>query len=347
MVLLLLRRVGTAEEIEYGRMMLDLAERAQWAEWRMRLGALGLAPRRGRSIAVQAPLVPPDANTGSGFEVELLENMLHVLLDGARTAVEDFADFVVTLSGHDPFDDLEFALGQVGRLSLGYTQTLRLAVTASIPGGHDGTLLPKIGGPVHTHNGVWGGNLFPDAELPQLRGDGAGPVVVRGGTGGAGMEDPAESEPDWGISLSNNLNSTLGREFADADEPFGFQDPDDREQMGVARREKRGALGRWKFIGSAVPAALFQKRKGAIVRDEVVTEEFLGGAETFREQSPEPFAAHFAALAIEPDDGTFRMFARRAIDRRLDAEPIANSSDLAERDAGLGHAKRTGIHPEE
>src|SRR3954463_10081110 len=137
----------------------------------MRLGALGLAGRRGRRIAVQSPLVPPDANTGSGFEVELLENMLHVLLDGARAAVENLADLVVTLSGHNPLDDLEFALGKVGRLSLGSTQALRLAVAASLPGGHDGPLLPKIGGRVHTHNGVCGGNLFPDAELAQLRGD--------------------------------------------------------------------------------------------------------------------------------------------------------------------------------
>src|SRR4051794_24852472 len=117
-------------------MMLDLAERAQWAKWRMRLGALRFARRRGRSIAVQPPLVPPDANARPSLEVELLENMLHVFLDGARAAVENFADLVVTLAGHDPFDDFEFALGQVGRLSLGYTQALRLAVTASIPGGH-------------------------------------------------------------------------------------------------------------------------------------------------------------------------------------------------------------------
>src|SRR2546423_13286883 len=41
------------------------------------------------------------------------------------------------------------------------------------------------------------------------------------------------------------------------------------------------------------------------------------------------------------------MFARRAIDRGLDLEPVADSGDLAEGDAGLGHAERAGIHPEE
>src|SRR2546423_3259483 len=41
------------------------------------------------------------------------------------------------------------------------------------------------------------------------------------------------------------------------------------------------------------------------------------------------------------------MFARRAIDRGLDLEPVADSGGLAEGDAGLGHAERAGIHPEE
>jgi hypothetical protein len=100
-------------------MMLDLPERAQWAEWRMRLPALGFARWRGRSVAIQAPLIPPDANARSRFKVEFLENMLDVLLNSARAAFEDLPDLVVPLSGDDPFDDLKFAPGQVGRLRLG------------------------------------------------------------------------------------------------------------------------------------------------------------------------------------------------------------------------------------
>ena len=74
-------------------------------------------PRRG-NVAVQPPLVPPDANAGPRFNVKLFENVLHVLLDGARAAFENFADLVVAFSGNDPFHNFELALGQVGRLVL-------------------------------------------------------------------------------------------------------------------------------------------------------------------------------------------------------------------------------------
>lgn len=187
--------------------------------------------------------------------------------------------------------------------------------------------------------------LVPDAELAQLCGDGAGPVVVRRGTGGTGMEDPAEARSRRRGSADDFARALEG-ELADADEPLRFQNPDDLAQVRVAPGKERGALMRWKFIGGAVPAGLFKKRERAIVRDEVVPEEIFGGAETFREQSPEPFPADFAPVAIESGDEPFRMLARRAIDLSFDAEPVADSGDLAERDAGLGHAERAGVHPE-
>jgi hypothetical protein len=78
----------------------------------------------------------------------------------------------------------------------------------------------------------------------------------------------------------------------------------------------------------------------------MVTEEFLRIAKPFREQAPETFAAHFTAVAIKSSDGTFRMFVRRAIDWSIDSQPITHGGDLAERDAGLRHAERAGIHSE-
>src|ERR1700719_4660175 len=80
-------------------------------------------PRRGL-LAIQSPLIPPDADAGSGFKMEFFENVLHVLLDGARTAIQNFSDFVVALSSDDPFHDFEFAPGQIRRLCLGYTRGL-------------------------------------------------------------------------------------------------------------------------------------------------------------------------------------------------------------------------------
>lgn len=99
--------------------MPDPEEGAQWAEWRMESASPGFA-RRGRSrIAVQTALVPPDANAGARFEVEFLEDVLHMFLNSARAAIEDLPDLMVALSSDDPFDDLELALGQVRRLVLG------------------------------------------------------------------------------------------------------------------------------------------------------------------------------------------------------------------------------------
>ena len=48
--------------------------------------------------------------------MELLENVLHVFLDGARAASENRSDLAVAFAGRDPFDDFELAFGQGRRL---------------------------------------------------------------------------------------------------------------------------------------------------------------------------------------------------------------------------------------
>jgi hypothetical protein len=87
------------------------------------LSSLGFARDRRGVVAVQATLIPPDADTGSGFKVEFFENVLHVFLNGARAALQDFPDFVVALSRDDPLHDFQFPSGQIRRLCLGYAQT--------------------------------------------------------------------------------------------------------------------------------------------------------------------------------------------------------------------------------
>jgi len=57
-------------------------------------------------------LVPPDADRDAGFDVQFLQDMLDVLLDGAWAAPENFADLGVALPSRDPFHDLKLALGQ-------------------------------------------------------------------------------------------------------------------------------------------------------------------------------------------------------------------------------------------
>src|SRR5438067_7573670 len=81
--------------------------------------------------------------------------------------------------------------------------------------------LAKLCGGVHTHNRVSGGSLFPDAELAQLGGGGAGPIVVRGGTGRTGMEDPPEAR-SRGRGSADDFAGALEGEVADADKPFRF-----------------------------------------------------------------------------------------------------------------------------
>ena len=88
------------------------------------LWPLDFARERLGIVAVQAPLVPPDANAGSSFKVEFFKNMLHVLLNGARAAFQNFPDFVVPFSGDDPLHDFEFASSEIRRLGLGYAQSL-------------------------------------------------------------------------------------------------------------------------------------------------------------------------------------------------------------------------------
>ena len=109
-----------------GRMAYAIAE----------LAALRLTCPKGRAAAFQAALVPPDADFSPCLKMELLENMLDVLLDGARAAFENSADVVVAFSGDDPFDDFRLASGQIRRLSLGHAREVRVAIAAQFPGGH-------------------------------------------------------------------------------------------------------------------------------------------------------------------------------------------------------------------
>jgi hypothetical protein len=64
-------------------------------------------------------LVPPTADGGARFHVELLEDVLHVLLDRSRTAFDYLRDLAVTFSFRDPFRHFEFPSGQIRRLVFG------------------------------------------------------------------------------------------------------------------------------------------------------------------------------------------------------------------------------------
>ena len=166
------------------------------------------------------------------------------------------------------------------------------------------------------------------------------------------MQNLAESEVraalalDWQVAFMKNRECTFHREIADADQPFRFENANNFAEVCVARGKQFLAFARRQFVRCSVAAAVFDKRERAIIHDDVLAEKFVSGTETFREQSPQTFAADFAAMTIEAEHRPLRMLALRFIDLRFNAKPIAHCRDLAEGNSSLRHAERAGIHPE-
>ena len=157
------------------------------------------------------------------------------------------------------------------------------------------------------------------------------------------MQDAADSEIPTG-----QCGSRAGlREGADAHHPFGIEDGDDPPEMVVAGCVDRSAFVRRKLVRRPVASAGLHEDEGAVVRNEMVSEEGLRIAPSLGDRAPESGATDFAPAACETLDGASGMLVPRAVDAFLDAHPIANHVDLAEGDPGLGHAMGTGIHAEE
>src|SRR5690606_18703987 len=85
----------------------------------------------------------------------------------------------------------------------------------------------------------------------------------------------------------------------------------------------------------------------AVVGHEESLEEAFRGAEGVANPAPDAAAAHLGARAVEALDRAFRMLDGGLADFPLDLQPVANDANLAEGHARLGHAERTGIHPQE
>ena len=78
--------------------------------------------------------------------------------------------------------------------------------------------------------------------------------------------------------------------------------------------------------------------------DEVFGEKGLGLAEAFLEQTPKTATAHLGAMAREPSHLLPRVLLLRPTHWHLQSHPIPDSSDLAERYAGLSHTEGAGVH---
>jgi len=100
--------------------MRDIRNWRQWAKWRMpRPGLRTTRFTAGEvgSVAIDPVFVPPNADRDARFQVQFLQDMLHVFLHGARAALQNFSDLGIALAGRDPFDHFELALRKRARLS--------------------------------------------------------------------------------------------------------------------------------------------------------------------------------------------------------------------------------------
>jgi hypothetical protein len=93
------------------------------------------ARRMKRPVPIQAVLVPPNTDRRARFQMEFLENVLHVFLHRARAASQDLSDLAVAFAGSDPFDDFELAFGQGRRLGNRARSGAYFGFSA-VPGGH-------------------------------------------------------------------------------------------------------------------------------------------------------------------------------------------------------------------
>jgi len=116
--------------------------------------------------------------------------------------------------------------------------------------------------------------------------------------------------------------------------------------MRIARGEQGFTLRRRQLVRRAVAAGGFDERERAVIDDEVLLEKIRSCLKSFGEQTPQPFAADFAARTVKPEHRPLGMFQIRLADFRRDPEPIAHRGNLAKGHARLCHAEGARIHAE-
>src|SRR5687768_16424920 len=76
----------------------------------------------------------------------------------------------------------------------------------------------------------------------------------------------------------------------------------------------------------------------------MLLEESAGAIEAAFEQAPEALPSHFTALARKAIDGSLGVLVFWRIHRFINPQPVSDRLDLPERNPGLSHSPRTGIH---
>ena len=163
------------------------------------------------------------------------------------------------------------------------------------------------------------------------------------GLAGLGWRIPPSATP---------LPASASRARASAKRPMpitcaGWSSATSRRSCSSQARNSgsRSRAGSWSGVRFLPLASM--NTQGAVVGDEGAPEEALGLLVVRADRAPEPRARHLAAPAGEALDRALRVLARRLLDRRLDAEPVAHVRDLAEGHARLRHAEGARVHAEE
>src|SRR5262249_40902720 len=107
------------------------------------------------------------------------------------------------------------------------------------------------------------------------------------------------------------------------------------------------ALVRGELVRRAVLTALLHEHERAVVPHEEAREERRGRLEARSRPAPQARATHLGARARKAFYRTRGMLARGLLHAALDTEPVAHERNLAERDTGLRHAERAGVHADE
>lgn len=170
-----------------------------------------------------------------------------------------------------------------------------------------------------------------------------GPIAIGCRAGRARVENPSHLDRQ----VRQHLARPTRGEVAHADQPLGFQYPENFAQVRVARCEQLHASRGGQFVRRQIAAARFEKRQWAVVQDEVFDEKLVWPAKSRREEPPEPSPADLRTPTREAFDGSFRVFARRSSDLCFNPQPVAHGGNFAKRDAGLDHPERARVHAEE
>ena len=154
------------------------------------------------------------------------------------------------------------------------------------------------------------------------------------------MENAADA---WAVIPEGGSGPVLC-EDADTNYKLRLEDFDGTPQSRVADLEEGLPFIVRQLVRRQVSAARLEELEGAVIAHEERVEECIWSREHRLSPAPEPTTGDLAALAGQPEHGSFGVLMDRPPNLCLDSEPVANNGNLAKRNSGLGHAPGPRVH---